>query len=128
MPVEERLVSVEELLSAARDGRLEEAFGCGTAAVVSPIGELVFGQEQAVIHQRQIGPLTQRLYDALTGIQYGTAPDPHGWAMRGDLKTCLRCGPAHCRPPFFCICFALFRIGIIREGPGLQNAGVCGII
>ena len=82
VPVEERLVSVEELLSAARDGRLEEAFGCGTAAVVSPIGELVFGQEQAVIHQRQIGPLTQRLYDALTGIQYGTAPDPHGWAMR----------------------------------------------
>lgn len=82
VPVEERLVSVEELLSAARDGRLEEAFGCGTAAVVSPIGELVFGQEQAVIHQRQIGPLTQRLYDVLTGIQYGTAPDPHGWAMR----------------------------------------------
>ncbi len=82
VPVEERLVSVEELLSAARDGRLEEAFGCGTAAVVSPIGELVFGQEQAVIHQGEIGPLTQRLYDALTGIQYGTAPDPHGWAMR----------------------------------------------
>lgn len=82
VPVEERLLSVEELLSAVKAGDLEEAFGCGTAAVVSPIGELAYGQERANIHGGKIGPLTQRLYDALTGIQYGTAPDPYGWTVQ----------------------------------------------
>ena len=82
IPVEERLFSVDELLEAIHNGTLEEAFGCGTAAVVSPIGELVYGEEHAIVNGQAIGPLTQRLYDTLTGIQYGTLPDPHGWTVR----------------------------------------------
>ena len=81
IPVEERLITARELFDAAADGRLEEAWGTGTAAVISPIGELAMGEERAVIHGGQIGRLTQRLYDTLTGIQWGTEPDPYGWTV-----------------------------------------------
>ena len=79
--VEERLITARELFDAADQGRLEEAWGTGTAAVISPIGELAMGEERAVIHGGQIGRLTQRLYDTLTGIQWGTEPDPYGWTV-----------------------------------------------
>ena len=79
VPVEERLLSVDELMDALQAGTLEEAFGCGTAAVVSPIGELRYGDVQMQVGGGRIGALTQRLYDELTGIQYGRRPDPHGW-------------------------------------------------
>lgn len=79
--VEERLVSAEELFEAAEAGKLEEAWGSGTAAVISPIGQLGMGQRQIVIHEGRIGPLTQRLYDTLTGIQWGTRSDPYGWTL-----------------------------------------------
>ena len=81
IPVEERLITAQELFDAARSGKLEEAWGSGTAAVVSPIGELAMGGEKITIHNGTIGPLTQRLYDTLTGIQWGTLPDPHGWIV-----------------------------------------------
>ncbi len=80
--VEERLLSAEELLNAAKDGTLEEAWGTGTAAVVSPIGELYMDGQDYTVCENRIGPVTQRLYDALTGIQWGTAPDPHDWVMK----------------------------------------------
>ncbi len=79
VPVEERLLPVDELMDALQAGTLEEAFGCGTAAVVSPIGELRYGDVQMQVGGGRIGALTQRLYDELTGIQYGRRPDPHGW-------------------------------------------------
>ena len=79
---EERLLSVEELSQALKDGTLKEAWGCGTAAVVSPIGELCMGQAHYQVADGGIGQLTQKLYDSLTGIQWGTAPDPHGWTCR----------------------------------------------
>lgn len=79
VPVEERLLPVDELMDALQAGTLEEAFGCGTAAVVSPIGELRYGDVQMQVGGGRIGALTQRLYDELTGIQYGRQPDPHGW-------------------------------------------------
>ncbi|MDR0841716.1 MAG: branched-chain amino acid aminotransferase [Christensenellaceae bacterium] len=79
IPVEERLLSVEELLTAMRAGTLEEAFGCGTAAVVSPVGELHYGDISVRVNDFKIGPITQRLYDSITGIQYGSIPDTHGW-------------------------------------------------
>ena len=82
IPVEERLLSVDELMEALQAGTLEEAFGCGTAAVVSPIGELRYDDVQMQIGGGRIGALTQRLYDELTGIQYGRRPDPHGWVCR----------------------------------------------
>ena len=81
LPVEERRISAQELFDAAKDGTLEEAWGTGTAAVVSPIGELTMGDEHTVVNGGKIGPVTQRLYDTLTGIQWGTRPDPYGWTV-----------------------------------------------
>lgn len=77
--VEERNISVDELIAAAESGALEEAWGCGTAAVVSPIGYLSYEDRGHVIAGNRIGPVTQRLYDELTGIQWGRLPDARGW-------------------------------------------------
>ena len=76
--VEERLISAQELFDAAESGKLEEAWGSGTAAVVSPIGELAMGDKVVTVNGGQIGRLTQRLYDTHPGIQWGTEPDPYG--------------------------------------------------
>ena len=80
--VEECLLSVEELSQALRDGALEEAWGCGTAAVISPIGELRMGQAHYQVADGGIGKLSQKLYDTLTSIQWGTAPDTHQWTCK----------------------------------------------
>ena len=80
--VEERRISAEELFEAARNGAMEEAWGTGTAAVVSPIGELAEGDEKVIINNNEIGPVTQKLYDELTGIQWGRNADPHDWIMK----------------------------------------------
>ena len=82
VPVEERLLSARELFDAARAGKLEEAWGTGTAAVISPIGELGWAGERWTAPVGKIGPLAQRLYDTLTGIQWGTLPDPYGWTAK----------------------------------------------
>lgn len=84
VPVEERPITAQELFDAAEAGALEEAFGSGTAAVVSPIGEMGWNDRHVVVNGGQIGPLTQRLYDTLTGIQWGTQPDPFGWITKLD--------------------------------------------
>jgi len=81
VPVEERLVTAQELFDAAEAGTLEEAWGTGTAAVVSPIGLLAWGDQKVTVSGGQIGALTQKLYDTLTGIQWGTQPDPYGWTV-----------------------------------------------
>ena len=80
--VSERLLSVDELLQALKDGKLEEAWGCGTAAVVSPIGKLAFGDEEYVVNDGKIGEVTQELYDMLTGIQWGKIEDSFGWIYK----------------------------------------------
>lgn len=79
--VEERRISVDELISAAKDGTLEEAWGSGTAAVVSPIGSLYYDGETYPVSGGNIGPVTQELYDTLTGIQWGKIADPYGWSQ-----------------------------------------------
>ncbi len=76
---EERKISIDELLDAARSGALEEAWGCGTAAVVSPVGWLAFRDEEFVINEGKIGETTAMLYDKLTSIQWGKAEDKFGW-------------------------------------------------
>ncbi|MBR3357531.1 MAG: branched-chain amino acid aminotransferase [Solobacterium sp.] len=81
-PVEERRLSVAELAQSMKDGTLEEAWGCGTAAVVSPIGELSYKGEKYIVNEGKIGELTQRLYDTLTSIQWGRAEDPFGWTLK----------------------------------------------
>ena len=80
--VEERLLSVEELAKAMKDGSLQEAWGCGTAAVISPIGELRMGQAHYQVADGGIGKLSQKLYDTLTAIQWGIAPDTHQWTCK----------------------------------------------
>ena len=82
IPVEERLLSVDELMEAAENGHLEEAWGCGTAAVVSPIGQLSYGDNDHIVNHFKIGEVTQYLYDTLTGIQWGKLPDTHGWTVK----------------------------------------------
>ena len=77
--VTERQFSLEELKKACANGTLKEAWGCGTAAVVSPIGKLVIGDETYVINNNEIGKVTQELYDTLTGIQWGKIEDTFGW-------------------------------------------------
>ncbi len=79
--VEERLITAQELFDAAKDGKLEEAFGSGTAAVISPIGELAWKDQRILISGGKIGDLSQKLYDTLTGIQWGREPDPYGWSI-----------------------------------------------
>ena len=69
--VEERHLSIDELMEAGRNGRLQEAFGTGTAAVISPIGKINYKGESITINDFQTGEITQRLYDTLTGIQWG---------------------------------------------------------
>ena len=80
--VEERRISAEELFEAAENGTLEEAWGTGTAAVVSPIGELAMGDKKVTVSGNKIGPVTQKLYDELTGIQWGRVADPHNWVTK----------------------------------------------
>ncbi len=80
--VNERLLSVDELISSAENGTLDEAWGTGTAAVVSPIGHLFYQGSNHTISNNQIGKLTQRLYDELTGIQWGKVEDKRGWVYK----------------------------------------------
>jgi branched-chain amino acid aminotransferase len=79
--VSERQLAIDEVVTAHKAGTLEEVFGTGTAAVISPVGELAYKGHRMVIGGGTIGPTTQRLYDAIVGIQYGTAPDPLGWTV-----------------------------------------------
>ena len=80
--VKERHLSIDELMKAGKDGRLKEAFGTGTAAVISPIGELNYKGEVLKINNFRTGILTQKLYDTLTGIQWGSLPDPFQWTVK----------------------------------------------
>ncbi len=75
----ERQVSIDEIVAAAAKGTLREVFGTGTAAVISPVGELVYKGQHIVVNDGRIGELTHRLYDAIVAVQYATAPDTHGW-------------------------------------------------
>lgn len=79
--VSERLLSVDELGKALESGELKEAWGCGTAAVVSPIGELCYKGKKFIINNGEIGAVTQKLYDTLTGIQWGKIDDKYGWTV-----------------------------------------------
>ena len=80
--VEERLISVDELFEAAANGTLEEAWGTGTAAVVSPIGHLFYQGKEYTVCNNEIGKVTHKLYDTITGIQCGKVADPYGWSVK----------------------------------------------
>ena len=82
--IEERHLSVDELMEAGHNGKLQEAWGTGTAAVISPIGELYYKGDKVTVSDFKTGELTQKLYDTLTGIQWGTIADPYGWTVVVD--------------------------------------------
>jgi branched-chain amino acid aminotransferase len=81
LEVEERKISVDELIEAQKNGTLEEVFGTGTAAVISPVGKLRYVDEVMTIGDGSIGPLSQKLYDTVTGIQWGKVEDNMGWTQ-----------------------------------------------
>ena len=81
LDVAEAPISIEELIAAVGDGTLEEMWGTGTAAVISPVGMFGYRGEKYQVSDGQPGALTRRLYAAITDIQYGAAPDPHGWTV-----------------------------------------------
>ena len=74
-------IAIADIMKAADEGKLEEVFGTGTAAVVSPVKELDWEGKVAHISGGKIGELTQKLYDTLTGIQWGKLPDTKGWIV-----------------------------------------------
>ncbi|HHW31767.1 MAG TPA: branched-chain amino acid aminotransferase [Clostridiaceae bacterium] len=79
--VTERKISAQELFDAHAEGKLEEAFGTGTAAVISPIGELNWNNNKIIINDGKIGQISKKLYDTLTGIQYGVLEDKFNWTV-----------------------------------------------
>lgn len=81
VPVVERKLSIDEIYQAAEAGTLEEAFGTGTAAVISPIGELNYSGKVITINDSKIGELSQRIYDTVTGIQTGKVEDTFNWTL-----------------------------------------------
>jgi branched-chain amino acid aminotransferase len=87
LKVSERPIAIDEVFDAAASGRLAEMWGTGTAAVVSPVGELGYKDKKILINGGRTGPLTQRLYDAIVAIQYGQTNDPHGWTQPVKLES-----------------------------------------
>ena len=84
LPTEERRISVDDLLEAQANGKLEEVFGTGTAAVISPVGKLRYKDDVMVIGDGKIGEISQKLYDTVTGIQLGKIEDKFGWRVKVD--------------------------------------------
>jgi branched-chain amino acid aminotransferase len=79
LEVQERKLPLDELLESSKTGALAEVFGTGTAAVISPVGELAWEGGKLSVSGGKVGPIAQKLFDALTDIQYGRAKDAHGW-------------------------------------------------
>jgi branched-chain amino acid aminotransferase len=79
LKVTERSLPIDDVIEAAKTGRLKEAFGTGTAAVISPVGQITYKGEDYVVANGKMGDLSQRLYNEIVGIQYGVKEDPYGW-------------------------------------------------
>ena len=82
MKISERKLSIDEITEASKNGELKEIFASGTAAVISPIGWLNYNGEDFQVADGKVGPVAQKLYDTLTGIQYGRLEDPFGWIIK----------------------------------------------
>ena len=80
--LKEELITIDKILKTIKSGNLTEAFGAGTAATIASVGELIFKGKNYVINNNEIGPITQELYNQLTGIQYGKIQDPYGWNVK----------------------------------------------
>jgi len=80
--VAEEMVDVHEMIEDVRSGRVTEVFGCGTAAVIAPVGKLGFHDEAIIVNNNEPGPVASHLYQQLTDIQFGRIADPFGWTYR----------------------------------------------
>ncbi|GAA3408134.1 branched-chain amino acid aminotransferase [Paenibacillus hodogayensis] len=88
IPFSERRISIQEIYEASQQGKLEEAFGTGTAAVISPVGELHWLEHTMKINEGRTGEISQKIYDTITGIQNGKLEDSYGWnvLVHEDVK------------------------------------------
>lgn len=84
--VTEYAIDVQEMLSDLESGRITEVFGCGTAAVIAPVGKFGFQDREYIINDNEAGPVARRLFDALTDIQYGRAPDKYDWTLKIEVN------------------------------------------
>ena len=82
MPVEERMIRMDEIVEAYENGKLTEAFGTGTAAVISPVGQLDYGDKKILVNGGKIGEVAQKMYDTIIGIQFGEIEDKFGWNVK----------------------------------------------
>lgn len=82
IPVTERRITIQELYDAHAAGKLDEAFGTGTAAVISPIGEFNWDGKSITVNEGKIGPVASKVYETITGIQSGDIEDPYGWIQK----------------------------------------------
>ena len=80
----ERQVSIDEVIEGIDSGKVVEMFGCGTAAIIAPVGSLWYNNNSYIVSDGKTGALTQHLFDELTGIQSGERPDPYGWVVEVD--------------------------------------------
>jgi branched-chain amino acid aminotransferase len=83
--VVERPLSIDEVMAGAKSGQLVEAFGSGTAAIISPVGWIYYKGEEQTINGGKVGELSQKLYDTILDMQYGHAEAPEGWVTRIDV-------------------------------------------
>ncbi|HZK88087.1 MAG TPA: branched chain amino acid aminotransferase, partial [Anaerovoracaceae bacterium] len=82
--ISERRLTIEDVFKAGEDGTLKEIFATGTAAVISPVGELSWEDKKITVNNGEIGSISQKLYDTLYGIQSGLVEDKHNWIV--DIK------------------------------------------
>jgi len=82
LKVSERSLAIDDIIDAAKDGRLSEAFGTGTAAVISPVGQITYKGEDHMVAGGEMGKISHRLYNEIMAIQYGDKEDPYGWSVR----------------------------------------------
>jgi branched-chain amino acid aminotransferase len=85
MKVTERKISINEVVDAHKKGKLQEIFGTGTAAVISPVGLLSYNGMEMKLNDMKIGPVAQKFYDTISGIQYGEIEDLHNWNLHIDI-------------------------------------------
>jgi len=85
LKVTERAISIDEVIAAHESAKLQEIFGSGTAAVISPVGEIKYGDTVYTVGEGKVGPMAKRFYAALTDIQYGKSEDPMGWVEPVDV-------------------------------------------
>ena len=81
MKVTERTISIDEVIAAAQNGTLQEVFGSGTAAVISPVSHLAYQGKDYTVGDGQTGEVAHILFEEITGMQTGEKPDPYGWVV-----------------------------------------------